>query len=131
MTLQEFRLVHQFLQCQHGQQRDGKLGNDQDAGYGTELGIEGDIVKEEVRERHEVTTPRQQHGQDGDCQQCPLERAFDNEQSQHKEHQHKGPHIDWSCRHGLLAPVLTNLLVDAQIVVVGMFHGRLVLNHGH
>ena len=131
MGLQQLGLVDQLLQGEHGQQRYGKLGNDQDAGHGTELGIEGYIVEEEVCERHEVTTPRQQHGEDGDSQQGPLERSLDDEQSQHEEHEHKGTHIDRSCRHGLLAPVLANLLIDAQIVVVGMLHGQLVLCHRH
>ena len=126
---QYLRLVNHFLQGKHRQQGDGELGNDEDGGNGTELSVHRYVVEEEIRERHEVTTPRQQDGEDGHNKQCPFQRSFDDEESQHKEHQHEGTHIDRTCRHRLVAPVLSYLLVDSQIVVIGMRHRRLTAYH--
>ena len=120
--------VEPLLQGQHGEQGYGKLGYDQYGGHRAELGVHGDIVDEEVGQRHEVTSPRQQHRQDGDGQQGPLHGSLYDKQSQHEEHQHEGAHIDGAGRHGLIAPVLAHLLVDAGKLVVGLGHSRLAVS---
>ena len=128
---QNVRFLDNLLQCHHSQQWDGKLCNHQDAGHCTELGVHRHVVEEEVGERHEVAAPRQEYRQDGDKEQCPLHRTFHNEQAQYEEHQHEGTDIHRSAGHRLVAPVLAQLLIDADIVVVGVRHSRLVVRQRH
>ena len=99
--------LKQLFQSQHSQQGDGKLSHHQYRSHRTELGIHRYIIDEEISKRHEVTTPRQQNREDGSHQQRPLQRSFDDEQAQHKQHQHESTHIHRTSRHGLVAPVLS------------------------
>ena len=52
-----FHIRYPFLEGQHGKERDGELGDDEDRGYRTELGVHRHIVDEKVGQRHEVLTP--------------------------------------------------------------------------
>ena len=124
-------LVKQFLEGHHGQQGDGEFGNHQYRGHSTELGIHGHIVEEEIGKAHEVTTPRKEYRQDGNSEQSPLHRTFDDKQSQHKQEHHKGTYIHRTAGTRLFAPVLTNLLVDALVGRIGFLHGNLTLAHGY
>ena len=128
---QQLRLIHDALEGHHGQQRDGKFCNDQYRGHGTELGIEGDIVQEEVGERHEVAPPRQQYGEDGGCQQCPLHRPFHDEQSEDEKHHDKRAYIYRAAGAGLVSPVLSELLVNRYELRIGFFHCCLVGSQRH
>ena len=81
------------------------------------------MVNKEVGQPHEVLTPCQHDAQDGCSQQAPRQRlTVADEQAQHKEHQHKGSHIDGT--HGavgallhIVVPVLRKVeTVLAQVV---------------
>ena len=118
--------AHHFLQRQHGQQGNGELCDDENRGHGSELGVHRHVVDEEIGKTHEVLTPRQHDAQHRCRQECPLHRTFDDEQAQHEEEEHEGTDVDGPRRARLLAPVLAYLLVDADVVVVGVLHRRLV-----
>ena len=58
------RLFYHLLQCQHGQQGDGELGDDENGGDGAELSVHRHVVDEEVCQAHEVLSPRQHDAED-------------------------------------------------------------------
>ena len=57
VLLEQFGLVYHLLQCHHGEQGYGELGNDQYRRHGAELGIHREMVDEEVGKGHEVLSP--------------------------------------------------------------------------
>ena len=89
------------------------------------------MVDKEVGESHEVLTPREHDRKNRGSEQCPLHRTFHHQQSQHKQHQHEGAHIHRAARHRLLAPILSYLLIQRQVVRVGFLHGLFVARQGH
>ena len=127
LATQALGVVHHLLQCQHSQQGDGELGNDEDAGHGAELVVHGHVVEEEIGEAHEVLAPREQDAQHGGSQQTPLHGTADDEQSEEEEHQHEGTDVHRSARAGLLAPVLGKAAIDGSEGRVGMRHRGLVI----
>ena len=124
-------LIHNALQCHHGQKRNGKLGYHEDGSHGSELGIHRHIVEEEIGKRHEVPTPREEDTQNGGCQECPLHRALHDKESQNEEHHHKGSYIYRATGTWLVAPVLTQLLIYLHKVGIGFLHGCLALAQRH
>ena len=54
---QYLRFIHNLLQRHHRQQRDGKLGDDENGSHRSELGVHRDVVEEEIGEGHEVPAP--------------------------------------------------------------------------
>ena len=91
--LDYIRDSHHLLQCQHGQQRNSKLGYHEDGRHRTELVVHRHIVDEQVSKSHEILTPRKQDGKDSSCQKCPFHRAFHDEQAQDEKEHHESTHI--------------------------------------
>ena len=120
-------VVDDLLERHHCQEGDGELGYDEDGGHGAELGIHRYVVEEEVGERHEVLAPREQDAQHGAAQQGPLHGTFDDKQSQDEQQHHEGTHIDGTARAGLFTPILANLLIELQVLRIGLLHGFGVL----
>ena len=128
---EHLRVFHDAAQRHHGKQRDGKLGYHKDRRHGAELGVEGHIVEEEIGKGHEVATPREEYTQHGGCEQSPLHGPLDDEETEDEEHEHKGTHVDGAAGTGLLAPVLSYLLVDRVELRVGLLHSGLIGCEGH
>ncbi len=57
LSCQYLRFIHDLLQSHHRQQRNGKLGDDEDGCHRTELGVHRHVIQEEIGKRHEVSTP--------------------------------------------------------------------------
>ena len=119
-----------LLQCQHCEQGDGELGDDEDGGDGAELVVHGDIVQPQVGPRHEVLTPCEGDAEDGGDEKRPFHRPLDDEEAEDEEEHHEGADIDGSAGARLLAPVLPEALIDGHIRLVGLGHRRLALREG-
>ena len=57
LLAQEVGLVHDPLEGQDGEQRNGKFGNHENRGHRAELRVHRHVVDEEVGQRHEIFTP--------------------------------------------------------------------------
>ena len=127
LLCQNLRLIHNLLQRHHRQQRNGKLGYHEDRCHRSELSIHRHIIEEEIGKRHEVSTPSEQDAQDGGSKQRPLHRTLHDKQTQNKEHADEGTYIYRSARSRLVAPVLSQLLVNLNKVRISLLHSLLVL----
>ena len=130
-ALEEVLCLQHLLQSQHSKQRNGELGDDEYRRHGAELGVHRNIVEEEVGEPHEVSAPREQHGEHCRSEQRPLHRAFHDEQTQHEEHHHERSDVHRTACARLVAPVLTHLLIYLVELGVGFLHSLLVLRQRH
>ena len=124
-------LIDHLPQCQHRQQGNGELGNDEDRCHRPELRIHRHVVEEEVRQSHEVLTPREHDRQHSGRQQRPLHWSLHDKEPQDKQEHHESTHIDGATRAGLLTPVLSDLVVETQEIIVGLLHRRLITAQGY
>ncbi len=89
------------------------------------------MVDEKVGQTHEILAPRKHHRKNRDGEQGPFHRAFNHKQRQDEQHQHEGAHIHGAARHRLFTPILPDLLVNRQIVRIGLLHRLFALRQRH
>ena len=131
LLCEEVGSVEYLLKSQHCQQRNGEFGYHEYRSHRSELGIHGHIVEEKVGKPHEVAAPRQQYRQSRSKEQRPLHRTFHDEQTQYEQHQYKSAYVDRSACAGLVAPVLSQLLVNLIELRVGFLHSLFVHGKRH
>ena len=114
-----------LFQSQHRQQGNGKFRHHQDGRHRPEFVVHRNVVDEEVRQPHEVLSPRKKNGEEGSSYQRPLQRTFDNEAPQKEKEKDKGTHIHGTCRHRLIAEILRQLRIQSAVHRIRLFHRSL------
>ncbi len=72
-------------------------------------------------------SPREHHREVCGGEQRPFHRPLHYKCAEEEKHQHEGSHVNGTARHGLVAPVLAQLLVNVIELPVGLLHRRLAL----